>query len=360
MRIALEATAACRPKRSGVGVYVLRLVDALLRRAAPAGDDIALGCRLSRWKHRHLRHSPPGASQFWIQEPLWPLHRPFDVVHGLDARVPNWPRALRVATLHDLATLLIPEISSPRFQEKIRGAYRQLAATADLIISDSESTRQDFLRLFEFPPEAVEVVHLGVDSQFHPRESEDTAAILTQYGLEQGYIFYAGEISQRKNSAKLLEGYAASKAAGDIPLVLAGAVSWGGEDILAGLSRLGIENNVRLLGYVPDDHLPCLYAGAAAFLYPTRYEGFGMPVLDAMASGIPVVGGNRGSVPEIAGGHAALVDPDDPGHIAAGLDRALQATSEEREAARRHANGFTWDGCADKTRAAYANALKRR
>jgi glycosyltransferase involved in cell wall biosynthesis len=358
VRIAVEATAACRPRRSGIGGYTVRLIEALL--AGPArdgGDRFHLGYRLSRWRERRHRFLPPGAPPFWIQEPFLPLLRPFDVVHGTDGRVPHWRGVARVATVHDLGPLLFEDFSSPRFRERVRRILRRLTSLCHVIIADSQATRQDFLRLFHFPPERLAVVHLGVESAFQPLSSERAAPVLRQYGLAPGYLFYAGEISRRKNIRRLIEGYAASAAGRERPLVLAGSLSFGAGALLSIIPAAGLEDRVRLLGFVPDAHLPALYSGAGAFVFPTRYEGFGMPVLEAMACGLPVVAGLRGSVPEVAGGHAVLVDPDDPQEIAAGIGRALALPSEAREAARRHASTFTWRRCAERTRACYERAL---
>jgi len=361
VRIAVEATAACRPRRSGIGVYTVRLIEALL--AGPsraAGDRLRVGYRLSRWRERRLRFLPPQAPPFWIQEPLLPPLPPFDVVHGTDGRVPHWRGVARVATVHDIGPLLFEDFSSLRFRERVRSFLHRLTTHCHVIIADSEATRQDFLRLFDFPPERLAVVHLGVEGAFRPLTPDQAAPVLQHYGLNPGYLFFAGDISRRKNIRRLIEGYAASAAGRKRPLVLAGSLSFGGEELLSVIPAMGLEERVRLLGFVPDAHLPALYAGAGAFLFPTRYEGFGMPVLEAMACGVPVVAGTRGSVPEIAGGHAVLVDPDDPLAIAAGIEGALALPPEALEAARHHASAFTWQRCAERTRAVYEQALALR
>lgn len=358
MQIAIEATAACRPNRTGIAVYAIRLIEAML--AGPArthGDQVRLGYRLSRFRKRGNRYLPPGAPPFWIQEPLLPLRPRFAVVHGTDGRVPRWKSAARVATVHDLGPLIYEDISSLRFRDRVRRNLTALTRDAHLILADSEATRRDYLERYDFPPERVEVVHLGVDEGFGRSMPETVGATLARHGLERGYVFYVGEISRRKNSRKMIEAFARCEAAAHLPLVVAGAVSFGGDEMLSVIGRLGVEDRVRLLGYVPQADLPPLYAGAGAFLFPTRYEGFGIPILEAMASGAAAVVGNRGSAPEVAGGHAVLVEPDDPADIAAGLARALAASPAQREAARHHAMGFTWAACAEKTHAAYHKAL---
>ncbi len=362
MRIAIEATAACRPRRTGIAVYTVSLIEALLHDAPQTGDTVSLGCRLSRWKLRRFRCLPPGVASFWIQEPFWPPVLRADVIHGADARVPTplWPAggsAPRIATIHDLGTLLLEHLSTPDFVRNRRAAYRSLAVRCRRIIADSEATRREFLRLFDFPPERLDVVPLGVGPAFRPHDPEVLHAFRARLGLPERYLLYVGEISRRKNVARLLAAYAASSVRHDLPLVLAGALASGAEGELALLAAPELARRVHVQGYLPDEHLPPLYAGAAAFVFPTLYEGFGLPLLEAMASGVPVVAGNVGSAPEVAAGHAVLVDPYDPASIAAGMERALALSPQAREAARRHAAGFTWERCARETRAVYLHAL---
>ncbi len=361
MKIAIEATATCRPVRTGVARYTIRLLDAMLTMAAEgAEDEIFAAYRLSRLRKRRLCYMPPGTRTLWIQEPFWPLFPGVDVVHGTDARVPNWHGAARVATIHDMGVHLFPEFSSSRFRATKIGECARMAASCHKVIADSAATRADFLRFNNFPPEDVVVVPLGVEEAFRPHGPEELEPVKAAYGLGEPYLLYVGEISRRKNAHRLLEAYASSALKQDFALVLAGSVDTGMGDPLEIVSALGIERRVRLLGYVPDAHLPPLYAGAAAFVFPTVYEGFGLPVLEAMASGIPVVGGNQGAVPEFAQGHAVLVDPSDPAAIAAGMARAVELGGNARETARAQALTFTWERCARATRQVYSQALERK
>jgi len=360
MKIAIEATATCRPVKTGVSRYTHYLVQSLLRIAGESGEDsIQVGFRLSRWPRRHLCFQLPGARPFWIHDPFLPLFPRADVVHGTDMRVPNWRRAGRVATIHDLGIQLFPEFSTPRFREMQVGLCKRLAATCHKIITDSESTRRDFLDRYDFPPEDVVTVPLGVESAYRPQNPEEFRPTLSTYGLPKDYLLYVGEISRRKNIKNLLAAYAKFSHGRDLPLVMVGSQSYGANELLSEIPSLGIEDRVRLLGYVPDSDLPAIYAGAAAFLFPTYYEGFGLPVLEAMASGIPTVTSDRGAVPEITGDHAVLVEPDDVESIAAGISQALEMTDADRAAARKHVAKFTWDACARETRAVYGDAREK-
>ena len=360
MKIAIEATAACRPDRTGIPHYTIRLIESLLPMLASNGDVLQVGCRLSRWKARQHRYLPAGTDDFWIQEPVWPIMPDFDVVHGTDAKVPNWGKAARLATVHDISVLLFDGISSQRFRERKRREYQRLADTCHRIIAVSDVTRDDFAAAFDFPHDRIDVVHHGIGADFFPHGDHDHAAIRAKYQLPSQYLLFVGRVSFRKNTARLLEALAQSAAFRHIPLAWVGTMSYGHRELLPQLETLGLQDQVRFLGYVPQEDMPRLFSAASALLYPTNYEGFGIPVLEAMRSGVPVLGGNRGSVPEIAGGHAILVDPDSAEAIADGINRVLQVDAPARIAARQHAERFTWEQCARNTIAVYQRALDMR
>ena len=360
MKIAIEATATCRQERTGISRYTHNIIQSLLEIAAENGEDsIQVGFRLSRWPRWHLCFQSPDAKPFWIHDPFLPLFPKAELVHGTDMRVPYWRRASRVATIHDLGVQLFPEFSPPRFREMQVDMCKRLAATCHKIITDSEATRRDFLERYDFPSEDVVTIPLGVESAYRPLNPEEMQSTLSSYGLPNRYLLYVGEISLRKNIKNLLAAYAASPCGRDFILVMVGPRSYGANELLSEIPSLGIENRVRLLGYVPDMDLPAIYAGAAAFVFPTYYEGFGLPVLEAMACGVPTVSSDRGAVPEITGDHAVLVEPDDVESIAEGISQALDMTDADRAAARNHVAKFTWEASARQTRAVYTDAWEK-
>lgn len=350
----IEATAACRPVRTGIARYTVRLVEGLAALAREeTGDRLRLALRVSRWKERRHCYRPPGLPALWYAEPLWPPWVREDVAHGTDARVPAWRGPARLATVHDCAVLLYPDYSSDHFRRRKEVEWQRLAATADALIADSEATRQDFSRLFGVPLKRIHTVPLGVDEALRPVPPSAAVPLLAGLGLAPPYLLYLGELSRRKNVERLVQGYAASRAARELPLVLAGPDSFGSERLSELIARLGLASRVRRLGFVPDEALPALYSAAAAFVFPTEYEGFGLPLLEAMACGTPVLAGNRGAAPETTGGHAALADPAEPDSIAAGIDAALERTRAQRNEAQAYAAAFTWERCARATRAVY-------
>jgi alpha-1,3-rhamnosyl/mannosyltransferase len=273
----------------------------------------------------------------------------------LDCVVPSWARGKRLVTFHDLLMLSSDDaqIAPTGFQRKKRQLYKTAAADADAIIAVSTTTKQDVVQLLKVPETRVYVTHLGIDQHFGQQTPEAIGKVLKHYALVPGYLLFTGAISGRKNTARLVQAYAQSRARKERPLVLVGAMSYRGEDTLAAIRQGGPGKGVRLLGYVPDEDLPALYAGAGCFVFPTLYEGFGIPIVEAMASGTPVLTSTTGAAPEISGGLAVHVHPYDVEAIADGIDRALEIPATTLAQAREHAKTFTWERCASQTLAIY-------
>ncbi|MGH7787018.1 MAG: glycosyltransferase family 4 protein, partial [Candidatus Binatia bacterium] len=214
--------------------------------------------------------------------------------------------------------------------------------------------------LLAVPTAALRVVYPGCAEFFQPLDATAASAVLARLGLAPGYIMHLGTREPRKNLPRLVRAYARLGAAAP-PLVLAGATGWGVDELPALLDGLGLRARVHLLGSVSTADLPALYSGAALFAYPSLYEGFGLPVLEAMACGTPVVSANVASLPEVAGDAALLVDPHDETALADAIGRvlrepALHADLRARGLAR--ARTFTWQRCAAQTMAVYEEARR--
>jgi len=268
MRVIIDASAVCWPHRSGIARYIIALSDAL----SGAGEDVCLAYRLSRWPRRNLRHRPPGVETLWVQEPLWPLTPRCDVVHGPDARVPRWRQTVRVATLHDVYSLLFDDGAPAAFLEKKRAAYRRLATSCDRIIAVSSKTKRDFLEHIDFPEDCIDVIYHGVDPCFSPCDEEPLRRRLARHQLPERYLLFVGELSVRKNVARIVRGFARSSAAGSCKLLLAGRPSHGVDEVRRAIDEEG-RGRVIELGYVADELLRDLYAGASALVQPTLLEG---------------------------------------------------------------------------------------
>lgn len=268
-----------------------------------------------------------------------------------------------VLTVHDLSCFDHPEAHPA---ERVRIMERDLPGAlqrADHIIVVSEATGRELCRRFGLPPERLSVTPLAADGRFRPMAVQESAPQLAELGLAPGgYVLAVGTLEPRKNLPTLFAAYAALPAAlrRRFPLVVAGMQGWHCEALLQSAQQLLARGELRLLGYVADALIPALYAGAAAFVYPSRYEGFGLPPLEAMACGVPVIAANRTSLPEVVGDAGILLDPDDVDAFRANLQRLLEDETEARQLAARgleRAASFSWARCARQTRAVYEQVV---
>ena len=352
MKIAFDVTPTCSAHRSGVGRYVVSLADAL----CAAGADLRPWCRLSRWRKRALVHRPHGRAPTWFQGQAWPLWSDIDLVHGTDVRTPARSCA-RVATIHDVFHLLPDSAawSTPAFAERARRHYAEAVARNHLLIAVSEATRQDLiLRVGADPARVVAIPH-GIEARFAP---VDSAAVCTRLKLPPRYVLFVGALAIRKNVPGLIRAWAASRLSEDHALVLAGQPSDDAKAVTAAINDQTRHSPIIRLDYVADADLPALYSGAAVFAFPSFGEGFGLPILEAMACGTPVATSAAGSLGEVAAGHGVTAAPQDIQGFATALERAAALSPAERAAARDHARSFTWAAAAERTRAAYALALR--
>lgn len=359
MHLGFEATAACRPVKTGIARYAHNLMAALVAEGSEQGIRYTAFASLSRrWKKGWQLDAIDDLHWRWYAGRVPILRDAPQLVHGLEMRVPRVRGAARVATVHDLFGLLPGNLLPEQACQRNAVRYAEMAETCDQVIADSECTAADFLRFFDYPADQVHVVPLAVDASFQPRSPAEHADVRQRLGLEGTYLLYVGDLTPRKNLLRLLQAFAASHARHDHTLVIAGARCDGADELSAAIEACPSRDSVRVLGWTPDEDLRLLYSGAAALLFPSLYEGFGLPILEAFASGTPALGGDAGAVPGVAGGHATLVDPVDVDSIIAGIDSVLTTPPERVEAARKYAAGFTWKRCAQETMAVYRQALR--
>ncbi len=359
MRVLIDASALLL-RSAGVKTYFYHWLAAL-REVAPKGEIDAFPFLGELGALAHERSVLPAwatlprlAALYFINVPGNPamdrLVARYDVVH-LSNQVRVGVRSTRLtATVHDLTALLMPELHTPGNVKADAGFAWQTCRRADGLIAVSESTRADVVRVLGLDPGRVEVIHPGVDgTYFEARADGETKA---RYGLSRPYALFVGTIEPRKNLGVLLEAWSGLRpdTREEFELVVAGPVGWESENTLARLRAAPA--GVRYLGYVPEADLPALTAGASAFVYPSLYEGFGLPVAQAMAAGVAVITSNVSSLPEVAGDAAMLVDPRSVSELRAALESLIESAplraqlgARGRERARR----FRWDECARKS-----------
>ncbi len=362
MRVGLDARALASEQISGVERYVTDLTLALakLERGPeiiaytdrPIGDlEIARAVSAHSLRTRMLR-----ARHGWLRAALpWRLWRDgVDLVHLPSTIIPPILPCPAVVTVHDLAWTRYPEIYAAADLAMQHRAVAGAAARAARIIAVSESTARDLRHRYPGAVDKIMVVPLGVSAEFSPEGPPLSPAAFAGAGkLRKGYILYTGGLLPRKNLLRLVAAYSKVLSEGPAPpLVLAGARTAHAEELAAVVRELGIERQVIFTGYVQRRDLPALYRGAGIFVYPSLYEGFGLPVLEAMASGAPVVTTNVSSMPEVAEEAAVLVDPESVDRLAWAIslyltDEELGRTMTRRGLAR--SREFTWEQTARKT-----------
>lgn len=266
-----------------------------------------------------------------------------------------------VATVHDLSTLLCPQFhpaARVAFMDKV---LPQTFKRAHHIITDADAVKSEIIQHFGWPADRITAIPLGVSPAYRPMDAQHTLPVLQRYGLEHGgYVLCVATLEPRKNIERLIAAFSSLPPAlrQHYPLVLAGAQGWGSETLHALIQQSGI----RYLSYLPEHALPALYAGARLFAFPSIYEGFGLPVLEAMASGVPVLTSNCSTLPEVSAGAGLLVDPLDTVAIRDGLVRGLEDDPWRAmaiECGRIRAGQLTWDSCVARTLDLYSSLATR-
>lgn len=284
------------------------------------------------------------------------------VFHGPNFYLPPFGGP-SVCTFHDLSMFTWAHCHPPGRARFMRKEIALTLKRADRLITDSEYTRREIASYFGWPLEKIRAVPLACSEDFRPRPAEELLPLLSSYGLKpQGYCLYVGTIEPRKNLEALLDAYALlpPPVRREWPLVLAGYHGWRSEQLHARIEAAVAQGWARYLGFVDAAALPLIYAGARVFAFPSLYEGFGLPVLEAMASGVPVVCSNSSTLPEVAGEAAAMCAPQDVDALSHLLAFALEDEGWRADARRKgllRAAGFSWQRCAEETVAVYREVI---
>lgn len=284
-----------------------------------------------------------------------------DLFHATDHLLPRLAGVKSVFTLHDLVFCFYPETHKLLNRWFLTLMMPRFLKAADAVIAVSEHTKKDAISMYGVHENKIKVIHEGVGASFHRRPADAVAAVRQRYSLPDRFILSVGTIEPRKNLTSLLEAYHALKNVGsELGLVIVGKKGWLYSDFFSRLHQLGLEDQVIFPGFVPDDDLPPLYSAADLFVFPSLYEGFGLPVLEAMACGTPVVTSNASSLPEVVGDAAVLVDPTDVQALICAMSAVLdnkELRGELRAKGPTQAAKFSWENAARETLAVYTSLL---
>jgi glycosyltransferase involved in cell wall biosynthesis len=359
VKVCIDIQAAVA-QRAGVGRYTRMLLKHL---ADEAGDDTVFSFHFDFARRarppcepgiegRVMRWCPGRLAALSWRRLGWPafdrLAGPADVYHFPNFLLPPLRRGAGVVTIHDVSFMRYPRFAEERNLAHLRAGIRSTVARADAVVTDSEFSADEIRELLDAPPEKVFPVYPGVTME--PPPEAETGAALDVLGLRMPYLLNVGTVEPRKNLDFLLDVFERLSGFGG-SLVLAGMPGWKCEPILRRMRASPVADRIRYLDYVPEAALPALYAGASLFLFPSLYEGFGFPPLEAMACGTPVIASNRGPLPEVLGDAAVQLDVADPDSWVAAIrelvpeDTAAGPGPQARELiekGRRRAAGYTW------------------
>lgn len=385
MIIGIDASRAAAVRRTGTENYSLHLIRELLAVGGahrfrlyfnhPPSPDLFAPPPEFRWEAQRGSALPGTAGgdnaelrlipcpRLWTHLRLsWEmLTRPPEVLFVPAHVLPLVHPRHSVVTIHDLGYHYYPRAHTLFQNLYLRWSTRHNARAATRVLADSEATRQDLIRCYNTPPDKVVVVYPGRNEALAPvSDPAILAAVRARYGIPGPYLLYVGTLHPRKNLGLLIAAFASNVYSpsselrslfSNLFLVLAGQKGWLHDDIFAQVERLNLADRILFPGYVPDTDLPALLSGALAFVYPSLHEGFGFPVLEAMACGTPVVCANSSSLPEVAGDAALLVDPRDGEEVAGALaqivaDEGLRYDLMDRGL--RRVQRFSWRRCAEQ------------
>ena len=377
MRIGIDYTAAVQ-QGAGIGRYARNLAKALaaidreneyVLFAAVGGGRPAGGDWPPNFRMRSVPLSDRTMAILWhrlrVPLPVEAFIGPVDLFYSPDFVLPP-TRAKAILTVHDLSFIRVPECADPNLRAYLNTAVPRSVHRADLVLADSQNTKDDLVELLGVDPRRIEVIYPGVGERFRPIEDQALLErVRRRYDLPTRFILGLGTLEPRKNFARLIEAFASLQVGrfASLHLVIAGRKGWLYEGIFAAVERLGLGGKVAFPGFIADEDLPALYNLAELFAFPSLYEGFGLPPLEAMACGTPVITSNASSLPEVVGEAGIMVEPRDVRALAEAMERALTDTSLRagmKAKGLEQAGRFTWEKAAQATMAVYRDVVARQ
>lgn len=358
------AVDALTPALSGIGRYTWEMASRMGQ--APGVEQVRY-YRAGLWiedpatllvSGSARRNKPFFKYPRWAKDLYWQHACRGQVFHAPNYFLPPYAEN-GVVTVHDLSVFKFPETHPVERVKQFEKLFRQTLAIAGHLITDSEVTRQEIIAYFGWSSERVTAIHLGVSPLFTPRTAAELTPVLHRYGLTPGaYTLCVSTIEPRKRIDSLLAAYARlpKEILAAYPLVLVGGKGWHSEHLHTAIEAAQQAGWLHYLGFVDEADLPAIYAGAHLFVYPSIYEGFGLPVVEAMASGVPVVTSNCSTLPEISAGAARLVDPHDIDALSVAIEASILDASWRHNsitAGLKVAASYCWDKCCEQTQSVY-------
>jgi glycosyltransferase involved in cell wall biosynthesis len=375
MRIGIDATAV-PPKPMGAGRYIIYLIHELAKLSTSHEFIVFAQAYLrphlveqvsDKIRIVWLKNMSPARRLIWEQTAFPSLihQMKLDLLHSPHYTMPLSRPVPSVVTFHDMSFFIYPKKHTLAKRYFFPWMMRRSSKRADMIIADSESTRRDAMRFIGIHPGKITTVHLGYQEIFRQISDEEYLHVVRQrYSLPDRFIFYAGALEPRKNIPLLLRVFEQlAQDQQELYLVLTGGTGWDNQETLARMNSMHVRDRIVRLGHIDHIDLPAIFNLADVFVYPSLYEGFGLPPLEGMACGVPVITTNISSMPEVVGTAGLLVPPNDEAALSQAIQQVLgddELRQRLREAGPQRAAGFTWRHTADNTLKIYERVLSAR
>ena len=374
MRVGLDGSSLCGPL-TGVGHYTFELARALavnypsdqFELVSPKPFHPQIVEQSARDRLPNLEFINPASSarrgRWWsLDLPRYLRRAGLDLFHGTNYEIPLWRRRRTVVTVHDLSSLLYPQLHRRPLARRMRLRLPLGVRMAKAIITPTEAVRRELYSHLKVKPKKVTAIHEAPRESFRPMSLDESFSTRARLGVEDDFLLFVGTLEPRKNLLTLLKAFAHVLRDTRLrsQLVVAGGEGWLMEETFSFVSAAGIGDRVRLIGYVNDDELRALYSSCRAFIYPSLYEGFGLPPLEAMACGAPVIASRIAALEETIGDAAMLVDPLDVHSLAAAITDVFENEKQRKKliaAGPAHAARFSWEKAAQSTYEVYQNVL---
>ena len=366
MRIVVNATVTSQREKTGIAMFTTNLLRAMKELSQDNNYDVFIlpDPEIEKWTCPQFKlHCLPGISRntpiklSWAYWYAW-YYTAFgiqidclkpDVYLSFDFSLPGYKKCPRACMIYDLTPLLLKGAYSGRFRNRFRMQVAHAVKHADRVITISQAVKNDIQKYFGANPDRIEVVYPGYDDSLFTAEGDPASdrAVLDRHGIDYPYILFMGTLERKKNVPRLIEAYEKVRQESSIPyrLVLAGKRDWNDKEIFEKITRSPVGADIIYTGYVPRSDLPALLRGAELFVFPSLNEGFGIPPLEAMACGVPVITSNVSALPEVAGGAGLMVDPYSVDDIARAIVKALSEPAfrlEMKERGLERARSFSW------------------